>query len=80
MCLFTFALLGPSTDRDSKGTSAPLVEIVKLHGSPHFPADRPGPYAVRLPLVRESTWNLYGEPDEIQTTNLIIEIEQIINW
>lgn len=51
----TFALLGPSMDNDNNGTSAPLVEMVKTQGSPDFPPDSPGPYAVRPPLDSEST-------------------------
>lgn len=43
VCLLTFALLGPSIDKDSSGPDAFLADMVKTHGSPHFPVDRPGP-------------------------------------
>lgn len=72
--LLTFALLGPSTDKDNKGPEAFLVEMVKVQGSPHLPAVKPGPYAVKPPLDSESTWNLYGDPNEMWSNSIVLII------
>lgn len=50
----TRTLLGPSTESDRPPPPSPLV-MVKLHGSPLFPDDKPGPYAVTDPLNSVST-------------------------